>query len=137
MAAINPNLPHYEVRVFLSERVTGRQFDVKFAELVGLPVGPAYSSNLNIVISALCKTGWWWHLSHLEAVVIPTRPVKGAEDMIDNAAIYDRSGRTVGFRVTAHQPGSKAIALCKAWVRAVYNLPAAFFVEESESERYR
>lgn len=127
---IDPTLPHYEVRVFLTETKAGTAFDERFATLVGATPGPHYSTDLNAVVGALNALGWWWHLSHLSAEVIPTSPVRGMEGLLSNGSAYDREGRPVTYRSSfaREQP---ALCLCTAWVMAVYDLPSAYHVVAS------
>lgn len=131
-AEIDPTLPHYHVRVLLSRHEAGPAFDREFSRLVGIPTGPSYSTDLNHVVSAISKTGWWWHLSHLEAVVTPTTPVEGSGGMLSNSTAYDRNGSPIRYwSINSKNP---ALSLCEAWLKAMYDLPDAFYVVASQTE---
>jgi hypothetical protein len=130
---IDPSLPHYDVRVFLCEDAAGPERDARVAELIGLPVGPAYTTDLNAICGALNARGYWWHLSHLQATVTPNKPAPGMEGLMSNAAMYDREGNTMDY--TSHFAGDNpAWALCEAWIMAVFDLPVALAVNASHSE---
>lgn len=130
---IDPTLPHYEVRRFLAGQAAGVAFDITFALLVGLPKGPAYSTDLNVLVSALNDSGHWWHLSHLKAAVILTSPAPGLDGLVTNSAAYDREGTPIEY-TASFSSDAPARTLCEAWVKAVYDLPTAYFTEASAKE---
>lgn len=82
---------------------------------------------------SLIPVTWWWHISHLQAVVIPTSDVKGMP--FSNASRHDKKGRPITYRSDAHYDRSKLpAAICAAMLKAVYNLPAAFAVRATATE---
>jgi len=131
-----PGLPHMEVRLFLveklrSERATpGPALDRAVCRLLKVkPVRPV-STDLAAAIS-LIPEGWWWHISHLEAQVIPTRPAPGMEGLVSNGASYDGYGRPVTYRAMCHDREDLPLSVCTAMIMAAYDLPAAFVVQAS------
>lgn len=133
MTEIDPSLPHFAVRSFLAAREPGPDFDRQFAVFAGLPTGPSYSTDLNEIIAALNAKGWWWHLSHMDASVIPTTPVEGSDGMLSNGTSYDREGRPISYH-SHFARDAPALSLCTAWLKAVYDLPDAFYVQASAKE---
>lgn len=68
----------------------------------------------------LIPPGWWWHISHMEARVIPTCPVAGTGGMLSNAGRYDDKGRPVGYdALISHEKERSALALSAAVISAV------------------
>lgn len=130
---IDKTLPHYAIRVWLSHAKPGAAFDAEFAQQVGLPIGPAYSTDLNVIAKALNEKSCWWHLSHLEANVISTEPVKGAEGYLSNSARHDSRGAPVTYTQLAYD--GAAFALCVAWIKAIFDLPDGYYVKASGLEQ--
>lgn len=128
-----PNLPYIDVRRFIAERLRheppSHELDIEVCKFLDKPIVPC-TQNLEAAIALIPKC-WWWHLSHLEAQVIPTVPVEGAP--ISNGQLYDFYGRPVGFTAMCHERSELAVALCEALLKARYDLPTAFVVQASAS----
>jgi hypothetical protein len=93
----------------------------------------SFTSDLGAAIS-LIPDGWWWHLSHLEAKVTPTSPVKGAEKMLSNGHRYDDRGRPIGYDVQMYGERDRIpLALCGAIVLAVASLNEASRFERGKT----
>lgn len=130
-----PDLPFMDVRVFIAEKLRqeppSHDLDKEVLKFLGAdqrePILPV-TSDLDAAL-LLIPRNWWWHLSHLEAKIIPTTPVKGAP--IDNANLYDFYGRPVGYTAMCHSRQDLPVALCEALLKARYDLPTAFVVEAS------
>jgi hypothetical protein len=128
------NLPHMGVRRFIAERLRSELPSLELDEIVcrylNIDRVVPCTSNLQAAIS-LIPRDWWWHLSHLEAKVIPTTPVNGAP--VSNAQLYDFYGKPIGFAAMTHERSTLAVAVCEALLKAYYDLPSAFVVEASAS----
>ena len=96
--------------------------------MLGVAIVPC-TRDLQAAVS-LIPDGWWWHLSHLEANVTPTKDVPGAP--ISNSTLYDWYGRPVGFRAMCFDRDGLPAALCEALLKARYDLPEGFVVEASK-----
>ncbi len=129
---IDETLPFYEVRQFLANATPGKSFDAEFARLIRLPVGPRYSANLNAVVSEISTRPYWWHLSHIQAVVIPTAPASGGAP-VSNSQLYDREGSPIKYTSMITEAGH-AMALCRSWLKSAFDLPAAYYVHPSAIE---
>ena len=93
---IDSSLPFYEVRCFLAEATPGDVADQRVADLLRLPVGPGYTTDLNAATEAMKSLGWWWSLSHLQATVTPTSRIDGIP--ANNSAFYDKEGKPISYR---------------------------------------
>lgn len=100
----------------------------RFAKLAELPDGE-WTTDPTVMMNHLDNEGFWWGVSHLEAWVCPT--VKMGP--VNNSARYDKKGRPIIYR--EHRLGTPvAESLCRAYLKAKYDLPPAFMVEASYSE---
>lgn len=128
------NLPYMPVRRFIAERLRAEKPSVeldriacRFLKIEARPI----TKDLDVAISAI-PDGWWWHLSHLEAEVVPTRGVPGIP--VSNGTLYDFYGKPVGFTAMCLDREDLPRAMCEALLKARYDLPTAFVVEASMSE---
>ena len=129
---IDTTLPHYEVRRFLAKNDKGgRHFDYMFKQMVDFPEGvwSDPSQKLETIIGALNAKGYWWHLSHLEATVIITDNTVPWQ----NAIRHDEDGRPYRYS-RMHNKNDMAYALCVAWIKAVYDLPTAYYTISTIAE---
>ena len=130
--SIDPNLPHYEIRKFISAAKPGYFFDKKFCKITGFPPG-SYSTKLQPLLEEMDRSGWWFHLSHLEARVSITKYVECSDGMLSNSESYDDSGKPVKYSYL-HNNKQYAYAMCIAIVKAMYDLPDAYHVKASGKE---
>ncbi len=130
-----PDLPFMDVRKFIAEKLRSEQpsheLDLEVLKFLSQdvrePILPV-TSDLDAAI-LLIPRDWWWHLSHLEAKIIPTTPLKGAP--VSNSQLYDWYGKPVGYSAMCHERQQLPAAVCEAMLKAYYDLPAAFVVEAS------
>lgn len=129
---IDTTLPHYEVRRFLATSEPGAEFDTKFEKLVGLEFRlKSYSTSIDDIVTTLMKNGHWWHLSHLEATVILTKA--SGSGPWTNATRHDSDG--IPYRYSQIHDGKNiAYSLCAAWIKAVYDLPTAYYIVSTMAE---
>lgn len=132
---IYPSLPHYSVRQTLAElHADNLASHQQIASLLHWPTGENYATDLNAVVAQLRRLEWWWHLSHIQATVIPTRDADGPlAGLMSNSAKYDREGHPIQYldSFAREQP---ALSLCRAAIKATYDLPDAFYVNASHSQ---
>lgn len=132
---IDPSLPHYVVRQTLAGlRADDPEAHQQIASLLQWPTGESYATDLNAVVAQLSRLEWWWHLSHIQATVTPTRDADGPlSGLVSNSAKYDREGRPIEY-VDSFAREHPALSLCRAAIKATYDLPPAFYVDASHSQ---
>lgn len=78
--------------------------------------GAPYTSSTDAAM-LLVPVGWWWHLSHLEARVIPTSPWPGMP--VSDSMDYHFDGRPLAYACMYFGVRERmAIAVCIAALRA-------------------
>ena len=130
----NEDLPHLEVRKFIAERLRQEPPSLELSTIVCQFLGVPEQDHDHVTGSlmsaiSLIPEGWWFHLSHLEAKVIPTHDIEGAP--VSNSNMYDFFGKPVGYSAISWDRSQLPVALCEALLKARYDLPTAFAVEAS------
>lgn len=130
-----PNLPHMEVRRFIAEilrkKEPSKNIDIIVCNFLDMVSDVPCTQYLDAAIG-LIPDGWWWHMSHLEVVVIPTYDVPNSP--VSNSKLYDFFGKPVGYSAMCWDRKELPVALCEALLKARYDLPTAFYVEASKKE---
>lgn len=127
------HLPYPEIRRLVSD-IEGNKIgsDVDKRVLTALKHSEIYIHPTTSLADAigLIPKDWWWSISHLEACITPTVYAPGFEGVMHNSMYYDKKGRPISHRASVNWDRSNLpAAICAAMLKAVYNLPTAYFVD--------
>lgn len=120
-------LDHMEVRDFLYPYVYPL-CPFRFAELAGLH-DAEWTTDPVIMMNYLDDIEYWWGVGHSGVWIIPTA-VCGP---IVNAVKYDENGRPIRYHQSRFYTPI-ADALCRAFLKAKYDLPPEYMVRNKASE---
>ena len=127
-------LPHPEIRQLI-DRLHHGEADLDAEVMKALNWNETSilpTIELKDALSLIPET-WWWHISHLEACVIPTTPPEGLP--FSTAKWRNKKGRPITYRSDAHYDRTRLpSAICVAMLMAVYNIPAAMAVQATATD---
>lgn len=125
-------LSNMDMRQWLSETKKGVSFDVKFSEIMDIPVRE-YSTDISVVMAYLNENNYWFHISHNNTMVIPTKQSTGFP--YSNAERYDERGKPVRYTSLISNVNDIAYYLCVNIIKAKYDFPDAYMKYESGVEQ--
>lgn len=97
---------------------TKRAMNNAVGAAIGAVAVKQWATDLGAAVD-LIPSGWWWHISHLEAQVLPTVPGDGRlAGVISNGRFYEKSGRPTAFTSLSFERENLPRAVCCAYLKA-------------------